>query len=186
MFTECVDLITCLTRFLDEETRNIPTVCSPNCSRCRIHIMTTVGTQGEENVPDMLSSATSSMDKASSMPVLWPRLCRRKSKRLSVEPANKRDSCTEPKLARLSLRLALVTGLRRTSSMEATDGMSIPVVVSAHVDRLRLAGRSTHWPRGTPNTGPRSPPADPPAEGAACGFSLFALSHLGKTFFFNK
>ena len=52
--------ITCLTRFLDEDTRKIPTVWSPNCSKCRIHIMTTVGTQGDDIVPDKLNSANSS------------------------------------------------------------------------------------------------------------------------------
>ena len=31
---------------------------------------------------------------------------------------------------------------------------TIPVAVAAQVDRLRVDGRSTHWPRGTPNTGP--------------------------------
>lgn len=154
MLTDYVDLITCLTRFLDEETRNMPTVCSPNCSRCRIHIMTTVGTQGEFNVPDMDNSATSSMERASSIAELWelsPKLWRRKSNRLSVEA--KRASWTLPKEARESLREALETGLKSCSSVVA--GMSIPVVaVAAHVDRLRLEGRSTHWPRGTPKTGP--------------------------------
>ena len=84
--------------------------------------MTTVGTDGEDNVPDMLSSAISSTDKVSNM--VWeltPKLCRRKSKRLSVDPANREQpelsrSWTDPKLVRLSLRLALVTGDKRSSS----------------------------------------------------------------------
>lgn len=112
MCSDWIDLITCLTRFFDEETRKIPTVCSPNCSKCRIHIMTTVGTQGEETEPARLSSAISSIDSVSNTPEeLW----RRKSKRLSVEPLIM-GSWIEPKLARLSDRLALLTGLNKSSS----------------------------------------------------------------------
>ena len=45
--TWLLETLTCLTLRLDEETLNIPTVCRPNCSKCRMHIMTTVGTQGQ-------------------------------------------------------------------------------------------------------------------------------------------
>ena len=36
---------TCLTLFFEDETLKMPTVCIPNCSRWRMHIITTVGTQ---------------------------------------------------------------------------------------------------------------------------------------------
>jgi len=37
--------LTCRTLFLDDDTLNTPTVCKPNCSKCLMHIITTVGTQ---------------------------------------------------------------------------------------------------------------------------------------------
>jgi len=46
------NFLTCLTLFLDDETLNIPTVCIPNCSRWRIHIITTVGTHRLPNELD--------------------------------------------------------------------------------------------------------------------------------------
>ena len=39
--------LTCRTRRFDDDTLKMPTVCSPNCSKCLIHIITTVGTQGD-------------------------------------------------------------------------------------------------------------------------------------------
>ena len=68
----------------------------------------------------------------------------------------------EPTLIRLSLRLALLAvGL-------VISGMSIPVVdVDVQADRFLHGAASTHWLKGTPNTGPPLPLApDPPAEGA--------------------
>ena len=64
-------------------------------------------------------------------------------------------SCTdmvEPTLILLSLRLALLAvGL-------VISGMSIPVVdVDVQADRFRQGVASTHWLRGTPNTGPPLP-----------------------------
>ena len=96
-----------------------------------------------------------------------PKLCRLISNKLSVEPAiiilswlrcriRSGGSATDPKLARLSLRLALVTGLRRSLSVSwLLPGMfSLPVRSAAHVERFLAEGTSTHWPKGTPKTGP--------------------------------
>ena len=61
---------TCLTRRLEEDTLKMPTVCSPNCSKCLIHIITTVGTQGdvdevgEEAIPIPSSSNRKSASNA--------------------------------------------------------------------------------------------------------------------------
>ena len=96
-----------------------------------------------------------------------PKLCRLISNKLSVEPAiiilswlrcriRSGGSATDPKLARLSLRLALVTGLSRSLSVSwLLPGMfSLPVRSAAHVERFLAEGTSTHWPKGTPKTGP--------------------------------
>ena len=40
-------VLTCFTRRFDDDTLKMPTVCSPNCSKCLIHIITTVGTHGD-------------------------------------------------------------------------------------------------------------------------------------------
>ena len=61
---------TCLTRFLEDDTLKMPTVCSPNCSKCLIHIITTVGTHGdvddvgEEAIPIPSSSKRKSESNA--------------------------------------------------------------------------------------------------------------------------
>ena len=62
--------LTCRTRRLDDETLKMPTVCSPNCSKCLIHIITTVGTHGdveelgEEAIPIPSSSERKSASNA--------------------------------------------------------------------------------------------------------------------------
>ena len=153
-----------------------------------------------------------------------PKLCRLISNKLSVEPAiiilswlrcriRSGGSATDPKLARLSLRLALVTGLRRSLSVSwLLPGMfSLPVRSAAHVERFLAEGTSTHWPKGTPKTGPGPGwPLDSRDLSETksiyyLGISISSwiiifqkfclvgnlilpllLSHRGSTFFFNK
>ena len=113
-----------------------------------------------QNIPYLPTDRVSNAEKC-------PKLWRLISNKLSVELAiitlswlrsladNSAGSATDPKLARLSLRLALVTGLRRSLSVSwLLPGMFSLPVRSAHVDRFLAEGTSTHWPKGTPNTGP--------------------------------
>ena len=63
-------VLTCLTRRFEDDTRKMPTVCRPNCSKCLIHIITTVGTHGElellgaEDIPIPSSSERKSASNA--------------------------------------------------------------------------------------------------------------------------
>ena len=57
---------TCRTRRFDDETLKMPTVCSPNCSKCLMHIITTVGTHGDvEELGDEAIPIPSSSERKS-------------------------------------------------------------------------------------------------------------------------
>ena len=63
-----METLTCLTRRFDDDTLKMPTVCSPNCSKCLIHIIITVGTIGdaEELGRDAIPIPSSSERKSAS------------------------------------------------------------------------------------------------------------------------
>lgn len=78
--------LTCRSRFFEALTRKIPKVCSPCCSKCRMHSLRILGTNPESSsliVPGI--SAFEEQERASSSPGTEPKILSRPM-RLSHEP----------------------------------------------------------------------------------------------------